>query len=356
MKKTLIAVAALAATGAFAQVTVYGRLDAGYANTKNTTVANGVSTDTFANGVQSHNSVSSMWGLKGSEDLGRGMNAFFQLDQDLYTANGNTGSSGANGGVPNAPGFNRVSKIGINGGFGSIAFGRDYNQVFKLIAASDVHNLSRISAVTLASATGGSTQPNLVMYSSPNMSGFQVNVDYGNQDSSVGTNNNTTKVLDLTGTYTNGPLMVGAGLGNTTTNTGVNAPDGKTEGTVLAASYNFGTFTLKGSAINSKVTAATAIGQQLESKEYNIGAAVPMGKVTLTAQIARKTVSGLTAANATTDTSGSSWVIGADYALSAKTALFAKTGVYGVQSGTLANDTTSDIKNASTAVGIKTVF
>ena len=36
MKKTLIALAALAATGAFAQVSVYGRLDAGYAVTTST--------------------------------------------------------------------------------------------------------------------------------------------------------------------------------------------------------------------------------------------------------------------------------------------------------------------------------
>ena len=91
MKKTLIAVAALAATGAFAQVSVYGRLDAGYAQTKSTVGA----TYTKANGVESHNSASSMWGIQGTEDLGGGMKAFFKLEQDIYTANGNTGVSGA---------------------------------------------------------------------------------------------------------------------------------------------------------------------------------------------------------------------------------------------------------------------
>ena len=58
--------------------------------------------------LQSHNSVSSFWGLKGTEDLGGGMNAFFILEQDVYTANGNTGASGAGGGATNASGFNRV--------------------------------------------------------------------------------------------------------------------------------------------------------------------------------------------------------------------------------------------------------
>ena len=364
MKKTLVALAALAATASFAQVSVYGRLDAGYANTKTTTVASGASTDTLANGVQSHNSVSSLWGIKGTEDLGAGMNAFFQLEADVYPANGTTGQSGANGGILSTSttaisGFNRTSKLGVKGGFGSIAFGRDYNSNFKLIAATDVHALSRVSTVTLATFTGGSTQPNLVMYNSPVMNGFQVNVDYGNQDSSVTTattNTSLTKVMNLTGTYMNGPLMVGVGSGNTTTNSGVAAPDAKVEGTTLVGSYDFGSFKLVGNTIATRTTAATAAGQSIDSKETNIGAVIPMGKITLTAQYARKTVSGLTSTNAVTDTAGNSWVLGADYSLIAKTAAFVKTGQYGVQAGTLANDATADTKTTSTVVGVKTVF
>ena len=82
------------------------------------------------------------------------------------------------------PRFNRTSLVGLSGGFGSLAFGRDYVPTFKLIAATDVNGLSRISTVQLAASTGLSTAPNLVFYSTPNMSGFQVNVAYGNQDQS----------------------------------------------------------------------------------------------------------------------------------------------------------------------------
>lgn len=359
MKKTLVALAALAATASFAQVSVYGRLDAGYSNTKNTTVASGVSTDTLSNGVTSHNSVSSMWGIKGTEDLGGGMNAFFQLEQDVYTANGNTGNSGAGAGASNSSGFNRTSKIGVNGGFGSIAFGRDYNANFKLIAATDVHALSRVSTVTMSTFTGGSTQANLVMYNSPVMNGFQVNADYGNQDGAVSaasTTANLTKVMNVNATYTNGPLFVGFGTGSTITNSGVAQADAKTEGQALVASYDFGKFKLVGNTISKRDTVATATAQTTDSKETNIGAVIPMGKITVTAQYARKTVSGLNSTNQVTDTAGNSWVLGADYSLSAKTAAYVKTGVYGVQAGTLANDATSDIKNTSTTVGVKTVF
>ena len=210
MKKTLIAVAALAATGAFAQsVTVYGRLDAGYAMT--TSSVNNV--DTKANGVQSHNSVSSMWGLKGSEDLGGGMNAFFVLEQDIYTANGNTGASGAGGGLTNASGFNRTSLVGVNGGFGSVSFGRDYVPTFKVVGATDVNNLSRISTVQNSGAN--STVPSLVFYSTPDMGGFKVNLSYGNQDSSVSSaaGDTSTKKTNVTATYANSPLNVGIGSG-----------------------------------------------------------------------------------------------------------------------------------------------
>lgn len=356
MKKTLIALAALAATGAFAQnVTVYGRLDAGYAQTTTSTTAAGVTTDTKANGVQSHNSVSSMWGLKGTEDLGGGMNAFFVLEQDIYPANGTVGQSGANGGTstaaaPNpANGFNRTSLVGVNGGFGSISFGRDYNAVFKLIGATDVNSLSRISTVQGAANIGGSTIANMVMYSSPNMGGFTLNVNYGNQDTS-GAADAKNKTQAITGVYANGPLMVGIGAGNVEVTAGTAVT--KTEGTALGASYDFGKFKLAGNYITTKATAAA--GTTVEGKEYNLGVVVPMGKVSLIGQIGRNTATGDTGGN--TDTSGNDFVVGVDYALSARTALFAKTGTYNKSSGTSAGDTTFDTKQTSTAIGIKTTF
>lgn len=377
MKKTLIAVAALAATGAFAQVTVYGRLDAGYAVT--TSTANGV--DTKANGVQSHNSVSSMWGIRGSEDLGGGLKANFQLEQDVYLANGNIGVSGASGGagvsgsgnvtgpgpvsVTSNVGFNRVSLLGLSGGFGTVSFGRDYVPTFKLVGATDINGLSRVSTVQLMAAGGQSTAPNLVFYSSPVMSGFQVNLAYGNQDTTSTAGDNTTKITNITATYTNGPLMVGLGTGTTeirangAPNGGANISLGnasmavgggqidRATGTVLAASYNFGSFMLRGNMITNKVTTAT---DDAEASEINLGVTVPMGKVLLKGQVGTNKIKGSSIANERT---GSDVVLGVDYNLSNKTALFVTTGTVGNTSGT---GSAQDNKVVSTAVGIKTVF
>lgn len=359
MKKTLIALAALAATGAFAQVSVYGRLDAGYAATTNT--SNGV--ETKANGVQSHNSVSSMWGIKGSEDLGGGMKANFTLEQDIYPANGNTGVTGAGGGLTNASGFNRTSLLGLSGGFGSISFGRDYVPTFKLIGATDVNSLSRISTVNLSANTGVSTTDSMVIYNSPVMSGFQVNLAYRNADQTVSTAAGDTnqKLTNITATYANGPLMVGVGTGTTeaksaganatsVTYGGTTAITGaeKVSGNVVAASYDFGSFKLVGNYITSKAQNVTA-GNDVEANELNIGATVPMGKVTLIAQAGQNTLK----ATGVDDRKGTDFVLGVDYSLSAKTALFAKTGTYGKMDAAVGG---GEYKSTSTAVGIKTVF
>lgn len=363
MKKTLIAVAALAATGAFAQVSVYGRLDAGWAVTTSTT--NNV--ETKANGVQSHNSVSSMWGIRGSEDLGGGLKANFQLEQDIYTANGNTGVSGALGGGNNnnAPGFNRVSLLGLSGGFGTVSFGRDYVPTFKLVGATEINGYSRVSTIQLAAAGGQSTAPNLVFYSSPVMSGFQVNLAYGNQDTTSNAGDNTTKITNITATYTNGPLMVGLGTGTTELRVGGVPPNvpgnntialgnasvalgggiDKTTGTVLAASYNFGSFMLRGNMITNKVTTASS---DAEASEINLGVTVPMGKVLLKGQVGTNKIKATTLAE---DRTGTDVVLGVDYSLSNKTALFVTTGTVGNTSGSGV-----DNKVVSTAVGIKTVF
>lgn len=370
MKKTLIALAALAATGAFAQVSVYGRLDVGYAATTNT--ANGV--DTKANGVVSHNSVSSMWGIQGSEDLGGGMKANFKLEQDLYTANGNVGVSGSSAGagvtssslaatpgtVTTQVGFNRTSLLGLSGGFGTVSFGRDYVPTFKLVGATDINGLSRVSTVGLSANTGVSTTDSVVFYSTPVMSGFQVNVAYRNADQSAATETSQ-KLTNLTATYTNGPLMVGAGTGSTEARSaGANATAinlsafggssittaEKVSGNVIAGSYDFGSFKLVGNYITSKATVGAT---DTEALELNIGATVPMGKVLLKAQAGQNTLK-VTGAD---DRKGTDFVLGADYSLSAKTALFATTGTYNKMDAAAGG---GEYKSVSTAVGIKTVF
>ncbi len=86
MKKTLVALAALAATSAFAQstVTIYGNLDQGvYRSTDS-----GTATTKIASNVNS----TSVLGFRGTEDLGGGLSAGFHLLSELSLPEGQVGS------------------------------------------------------------------------------------------------------------------------------------------------------------------------------------------------------------------------------------------------------------------------
>jgi predicted porin len=384
MKKTLIALAAVAATSAFAQssVTLYGRLDAGYANQVDSQTFAGVTHEGRKNGITSHNSVSSYWGIMGTEDLGGGLKAGFKLEQDLFVATGVTGNSGAASGI-NAFGattnqtsngaFNRTSLLSLSGSFGTIAVGRDYVPTFSLAAATDVFGQSYSTTVGLA-ATAGSTIDRQFVYTTPNLSGFTGKLSYGNTDASItgpaataqdGVNRN----VSVTGVYSNGPLYVGLGLGNTEAIAAARGAAGvntKNEMQILGASYDFGSFKLVGNFISAKATVSNLAGETRQT-ETNLGVTVPFGKITAIAQIGRNTYTTDMAGNTAGDASGSDWVIGGDYALSKRTTAFLKTGVTNKLDGTLnvtaanslsgaAFNGVGDVKRTATSIGIRHTF
>jgi predicted porin len=98
MKKSALAaasIAALAAAGAHAQssVTLYGVIDAGIAYVHNAQGAGGVNQSTLVK-FSSGNTFGSRWGLKGTEDLGGGLAAIFQLENGFNVGTGALGQGG----------------------------------------------------------------------------------------------------------------------------------------------------------------------------------------------------------------------------------------------------------------------
>jgi len=352
MKKTLIALAALAATGAFAQssVSLYGRMDAGYASGKTTNDTNGVSADTKNDGVMSHNSVSSYWGLMGTEDLGGGLKANFKLEQDLFPATGNLGVTGSGGGESSLAQFNRRSYLGLAGGFGTLNIGRDYNPMFNVIVASDVFGLSRLSTVGLAGNVG-STVARQVMYSTPSISGFSADFSLGNNDISTQTAVQT-RNAHVAAKYVNGPLYVGVGTGNSETTNAANAT--KTEGSAFTATYDFGAAKVYAGYITQKVTTLNVAGSA-EQTETNLGVNVPFGKFAFQAAWGRNTKTNNTAGGNAEDRSGTDWALGATYTLSKRTYGYVKTGVVNKLEGNLTAATVNS-KYTETNVGIVHTF
>ena len=109
---------ALAAAPAAAQapggVALYGRLD--------------TSIDFADNGAASVVGVtgnSSRWGMRGSEDLGGGLSAFFVLESGFGSDDGDVPSSAAT--------FDRTSIVGLGTGLGQFRLGRDYTPFYTLV-------------------------------------------------------------------------------------------------------------------------------------------------------------------------------------------------------------------------------
>ena len=109
MKKSLIALAVLAASGAAmaqSSVTLYGRVDASIGSTKDT--VSGVSTTKLFNGSDV-GLTGSRWGMKGSEDLGGGLMANFVLENRFNVDDGTTAGQ-----------FLGDAYVGLSGGFGAV--------------------------------------------------------------------------------------------------------------------------------------------------------------------------------------------------------------------------------------------
>lgn len=199
MKKSLIAVAALAATGAFAQssVTLYGLVDLGVAQSKDT----GTGITYKKTGLESMINGSRL-GFKGSEDLGGGMKANFTyelgLNPDEVPAN-----FGAN---------NRQSFVGLSGNFGEVRLGRQYTPYHSLQGAFDQvnGNTNTLIGNVQSAFTSRVRASNAIQYATPNFSGFTGTVQYGFGESVPAPGaSKTGDNFGLSLVYANGPLAVG---------------------------------------------------------------------------------------------------------------------------------------------------
>ncbi|KOF54732.1 MULTISPECIES: porin [unclassified Achromobacter] len=106
-------------------VTLYGIADVSvrYLSTSSGSVGQDGSRVSLENGAISN----SRWGLRGSEDLGDGMRAFFRLENGFNMQNGNASASGKT--------FGRLAYVGLDGGqIGTLTLGLQNTVMFDLLA------------------------------------------------------------------------------------------------------------------------------------------------------------------------------------------------------------------------------
>lgn len=119
MKKAFTAAALLAVLcghGQAQNVTIYGILDTGVEHVSK--AAGGSGNDSLTR-LNAGGIAPPIWGFRGSEDLGGGMKAFFNLEGDF-----DSGTGGARFGTLGL--FGRQANVGISGSFGTITLGRQY--------------------------------------------------------------------------------------------------------------------------------------------------------------------------------------------------------------------------------------
>lgn len=302
LTKITLAIGFLAMAGfasAQSNVTLYGVADVGL------TKITGQKTQLISSGTQ--NNATSRWGMRGNEDLGGGLKASFNFEAQLSLLDG---ASAANT-------FARQANMSLDGEFGTLKAGRALTPSWYGVMAWELTASANYSVVNSQFGYGGvnSRHNAEVSYTSPNFGGLTVTVGH-----LFAPDNGNVAKNDINIIYKAGPL--GASLVyNKTENKGKNM--------ALGAAYHFGKFKLAGSWQD-------ATGGGL-GKGFTMGGSVPMGAVTLTADLARDTQK--------KDT---------DAMLEAKYALSKRTSVYGV----LLRNGAGKTKNAvnSTMVGLRHNF
>jgi predicted porin len=132
-KKALgAAIAVAVSTPAFADVTLFGIVDVG------------IGTDSSDNDVLSVDGgeartieLPSIWGIKGSEDLGGGLTASFALESDLDASTGGTDRGGSTLSNNGARFWARQANISLSNDMGSLTLGRIYSPALLAIAGVD---------------------------------------------------------------------------------------------------------------------------------------------------------------------------------------------------------------------------
>lgn len=202
MKKSLLALAVMGAftAPAFAQnsVTLYGVIDIGIDYINN---AGGHAAWKMQDGILQ----GSRWGLKGSEDLGGGTKAIFQLENGFHPTTGGLGQGQRE--------FGRQAYVGLtNDSFGTLTLGRQYDPVVDMAQATTFNG--QWGALfshpgDIDNTDNGFRVNNAVKYVSPRFAGVQGELFYafGGVAGQFGAQSTIGAGLS----YSGGPLYIGAG-------------------------------------------------------------------------------------------------------------------------------------------------
>lgn len=308
----LSALALAASSAALAQsstgsVTLYGVADA------NVQVLDGASSLTR---VQSGGLNGSRFGLRGTEDLGSGLRAFFVLESGVNLDNGSNGQNSF---------WGRQAYVGLATPYGKVSLGRQYGSLYNLSSDFSQFSNNSFGASTAviggfggyepvrggdgsAATNGGPTRiNNSIKFESQNYSGFSAGALWGAGEVAGDTKGN--RIADIYGRYTQGGFDAMLSYVDDKANTvGL-----KTRTVSGAASYSFGPYKVNGGVISvNDRSIANADGEG-----YWLGGSYALGQHTFKTQyVESKNKGGLV------DGKTQAFGVGYQYDLSKRTALY----------------------------------
>jgi predicted porin len=346
----MLLVLAGAAGSAQAQspVTIYGIMDAAIVGERG-------GKEGAVTKVTSGTAAASRIGFKGSEDLGGGLSAFYTLEMGVKIDSGQVDATGTL--------FNRQALVGLKGGFGSVALGRQYTPYHNtLVQIIDPFNTGYAgTAKNLFPHFGSNIRTsNTVTYFSPRVQGLDVELAY-----SAGEQGDSSARRQFGGAvgFVNGPLTLR--LANNNRNGDAATGFVRSRNTLLGAQYKFKALTLHAGYGIDRGPESAPLGNpnnpyggvaptpSSDGREALLGVTVPIGQGKLMASIMHK--DDRTALNQ----DGSSWGIGYLHALSRRTGLYAAYAHIRNRNGagfTVANNTDAGTGNTAYNLGIRHSF
>jgi predicted porin len=222
MKKTLVAIAALAATGAFAQssVTLSGNLDVGYQ-------AIDAKGNKFTNSSGSNGSSTTAIFFRGTEELGGGMKAGFQYEIDPSFADTSsrtvgTSATGTTSNVTSSIG-NGASFLELSGNFGAIKLGTPNSTTLAANGDGNSGFATAIGSGYRVTSFDAVRFQNSLRYDTPSFAGFSAGflqsakntkqslpLNLGQTGNLQNQTNGRDQVTEISAAYVQGPLTVRA--------------------------------------------------------------------------------------------------------------------------------------------------
>jgi predicted porin len=322
MKKSLLALAVLGTltSAAYAQtsnVTIYGLVDANINRIHNSTGTKWAQ--------DSGDWAGSRLGFKGTEDLGGGLSAIFNLENGFNVDSGTQGQGAL---------FGRLAFVGLSSKTaGTVTLGRQKTSLYETNATLDPFGDGLAGNVSGSIATGASGKyfdelgtrfNNEVRYTSANLAGFTGKVGYifGEQANNFSADNG----YDLGLSYANGPLNLMGAYSKVKADVG---SDANKKAWQVGGTYDFQVAKLAlmygqhkygaGSYANTSAGGTVAAGG-LNNRTYMLGVTVPVGAFSILASYLR------TDDRNTTNLDYDRYSLGALYALSKRTTLYTSVG------------------------------